>query len=371
MTDFVDYERTTLIPMKGSDPPWGSPPNAYELLKVELEFYIQNYFDKAGKLPTNDEIQLEACRIIFAAEVTASVQLNTAEMAPSPSWLRDVIMSAPGLVQQARFGPIRTSSESRHSILRIHGKGHLFELCPLEAHLRDYVLGQQIFDVPIDDDQLQREAGAIVRRMEEESGTPSDLFANWVVELISSSNDWLSGFKQRASVTNTSHTLDLSQCYQNDLDWDWSVQPPQSPNEAPVDNTSYASLFASIPTQPSPFPSTQETTPSIPTPTNAFDLYGRLRTLLPDDANFYRIFDSDMKRWAAATMSPKNPNCHVPSDEEIQHQARWIMYDGDDPWNQTPADYQAWLQQFKRGVGIAASVELVVDPKALSRGEGS
>ena len=63
--------------MKASDPPWGSPPNAYELIKVEIEFFIQRHFDIAGQLPTNDALQLEACRIIFAAEATASVQLNT------------------------------------------------------------------------------------------------------------------------------------------------------------------------------------------------------------------------------------------------------------------------------------------------------
>ena len=84
-------------------------------------------------------------------------------------------------------------------------------------------------------------------------------------------------------------------------------------------------------------------------------MYGRLRSLLPDDTNFYRIFDSDMRRWAASTLSPKNPNCHVPSDEEIQHQARWIMYDGDDPWNQTPADFPNWLSRFKREVGIGGA----------------
>jgi hypothetical protein len=94
---------------------------------------------------------------------------------------------------------------------------------------------------------------------------------------------------------------------------------------------------------------------STTTTATQVDTYGRLRSLLPDDTNFYRIFDSDMRRWAASTLSPKNPNCHVPSDEEIQHQARWIMYDGDDPWNQTPADFPNWLSRFKREVGIGGA----------------
>jgi hypothetical protein len=51
-------------------------------------------------------------------------------------------------------------------------------------------------------------------------------------------------------------------------------------------------------------------------------------------------------------MSPSNPGCHVPSDAEIQHHARWIIYESDDPWNQTAADHPEWLWRFKKDVGI-------------------
>ena len=43
----------------------------------------------------------------------------------------------------------------------------------------------------------------------------------------------------------------------------------------------------------------------------------------------------------------------VPSDAEIQNQARWVIYDDDDPWNQTAADNAEWLIRFKRNVGLA------------------
>ncbi|KAJ0300803.1 hypothetical protein Brms1b_012685 [Colletotrichum noveboracense] len=52
-------------------------------------------------------------------------------------------------------------------------------------------------------------------------------------------------------------------------------------------------------------------------------------------------------------MSPNNPNSHIPTDEEIRHQARWVLYDDDDPWNQTPADVEEWLLKFKKDVGLA------------------
>ena len=109
--------------MKGSDPSWGTPPNAYELLKVETEFFIQRYFDKHGHLPDNDTMQLEACRIIFAAETTSVMPDRLNEV----SWLRDLMMSSPELTERARFQPVRSSRESRHFPLRINAKDRLFE----------------------------------------------------------------------------------------------------------------------------------------------------------------------------------------------------------------------------------------------------
>jgi len=83
---------------------------------------------------------------------------------------------------------------------------------------------------------------------------------------------------------------------------------------------------------------------------------GFVRTgpLFFNDANCYRRLARELGRWVASVTSPNNPNCHVPTDEEIQHQARWILYDNDDPWNQTAADNAEWLRRFKRGVGLVA-----------------
>lgn len=354
--------------MKASDHPWGSPPNAFELLKVEIEFFVQNHFDKFGQLPTNDAMQLEACRIIFASEAPASMLLSTTEVAHSPSWLRDLVMSSAEITRQARFVPIRTVSESRQWPLRINGKDDMFQMCPLEAQLRAYVLGQQVLNMPLHDNLLHNEACAIVRRMEEESETPSDIVANWLVKGVYSSIDWLSSFKQRAGVQNMISSVGIPINAVPTSNWDANLaQISLDPAPQPMESILHQLMETNPLSEPSPISLSDDATSSVPTPPAVFDTYGRLRTLLPDDMNFYRIFDSDMKRWAAATMSPKNPNCHVPSDEEIQHQARWIMYDGDDPWNQTPADYDAWLRQFKRGAGIETDVPDVVDPAELTR----
>jgi len=42
----------------------------------------------------------------------------------------------------------------------------------------------------------------------------------------------------------------------------------------------------------------------------------------------------------------------VPTDCMLQRQARWILYENDDNWNQTAADNQEWLELFKKAHGL-------------------
>jgi hypothetical protein len=349
--------------MRASDPPWGSPPNGYELLKIEIEFFIQNYVDAHGKLPTNDVIQHEACRVIFAADASTNADLHGAPVIHGESWLRDLILSSPELTRQARFGPIRTSNESRHSPLKINGKDHLFEQCPLEARLRAFVVEQQALGLSVDDGQLQARMCEIVRQMEKESVTPSDMFANWLVKGIYSGSDWVLGFKLRAGVFDAPELPVLSSCIPPPLDMaEWT----NVANHPPSLSSTHMFPASTTTTKEMPFTTFGEDAFAPLSKTTIFDMQGRPKGFLPEDTNYFRIFESDIRRWVAATMSPKNPNCHVPSDQEIQHQARWIMYDGDDSWNQTPADYAEWLWRFKRDVGILNEVDSV-DPAQLLR----
>ena len=43
----------------------------------------------------------------------------------------------------------------------------------------------------------------------------------------------------------------------------------------------------------------------------------------------------------------------TPSDEMLQAHARRLLYDNDDPWNQTAADNPDWLKLFKKAHGLA------------------
>ncbi|KAM0262793.1 hypothetical protein ACHAQJ_001587 [Trichoderma viride] len=86
------------------------------------------------------------------------------------------------------------------------------------------------------------------------------------------------------------------------------------------------------------------------------------------DANCYGRLEKELTRFVASCLSPNNPLQHIPSDEEIQHQARWIIYDDDDPWNQTAADNAEWLARFKRDAGlVSADEEFSLSPVAPPR----
>jgi len=76
-----------------------------------------------------------------------------------------------------------------------------------------------------------------------------------------------------------------------------------------------------------------------------------------NDANCYGRLVRELTRFVTSCMSPNNPMQHVPTDAELQNQARWVIYDDDDPWNQTAADNAEWIIRFKRDVGLAPADE--------------
>ncbi|KAF3041390.1 hypothetical protein E8E12_009350 [Didymella heteroderae] len=337
---FNHLERNTPWPLRASDTPTATPVNAYELLKLEVNFFRQNYLDSNGVLPNDRTIQFEACRIIFASDALSDKGVSTPQRYEDESWLRDLIMYNSEITTEALFGPLRTASEGV-STLRIYGRDHLFEQCPMETQLRDFVRAHALASLGVPDWQIQQEAREIVRRTEV-SNTTLEGFANWVVQAIGASNDWLSAFKMRAGL----HDGDQKQPDEAGLAAIFSLESfNRHWSSAPVTMEPYspAALHEnSTNTDVSPIP--PPSTPGLP------DRYSQShRSMGP---NFFRLFTGDLRRWVLATMSPSNPGCHVPSDAEIQHHARWIMYESDDPWNQTAADHPEWLWRFKKDLGI-------------------
>jgi hypothetical protein len=71
------------------------------------------------------------------------------------------------------------------------------------------------------------------------------------------------------------------------------------------------------------------------------------------------LFESLTARLSEYVKAARNSGDLV-SDESLRKEARIIIFGGDDPWNQTPADNVEWLNFFKRGHGLdSGSCELL------------
>ncbi|KAF5709931.1 hypothetical protein FMUND_9775 [Fusarium mundagurra] len=386
----VELERGTPFPFAASGKPPDSPRSAYELITLELAYFISNHTDNTGSLPSHESLQLEACRIMFASEVTFP-EANL-DSHGSPSWFRDLLLSSDEIAQQARFAPIRSSTESRLSVLRVKGKNSLFEECPLESRLQAFMRDRRMRGLSeVSDGELQKEAGRIVMQMESELQTKPEFVANWLIGFLYKSTNWISDFRRRADLMSTDDSWKLpspgnmawsaeptSAQVQHDLSWvnnsslfggnDWAFGGQARPEGASMawqanepDKNAGQSTFDPSLDDFTWLWSDDTSPPKIPqtTPSPGVEGESGLRPTwlgpgiyVLNDPNHLPWFAREMKRWVKAAMSPNNPICHVPSDEELRHQARCLLYNDDDPWNQTPADHAQWLEMFKKEVGI-------------------
>ena len=381
-------ERTTPFPFTAKHSLLESPRNAYELIMLELMSFVDIYHDKTGRIPTSEEIQFDACRIVFAAEVPAY------RGAECGSWLRDLIVSAGEIVHRAKLSPLRSPTESRLAFLKIIGQDHPFEGCPHEARLQEFARSRP--GAPLTDGELQQEACRIIQHMESDSASPTDIPATWLLELARSSTAWLSAFRQRAGLGQTDSSpvpqpsvtdpsmIDLILHNYNELERRLTehveilrghgIEPDDANlrqqalrlinefdndewKEAAAKNHSWLARFKrrhlpwssiySPPEAPGTSCATDDRTQKKVICTSGFPdsnqalvskAGGPNQPIRPtinakpglyflNDPNFDRWVARELARWVAATMSPHNPNRHVPTDEELQHQARWIMYE--------------------------------------------
>lgn len=281
---------------------------------------MQTHFDLSGKMPETSTMQLEACRIIFASEVLSTCQ----DVAPS-SWLRDLILSCKPITDQAKFGPLRLRKESRLSVLKINGRENMFELCPLEAQLWNFVKANEATGAAVLDENIQEEASKIVTYMEQISKTPSDVFANWLIKLIYASTEWLQSFKARAFSTQSGIAVSVTP-HEPGTILAYDSTPILRP--APLQMGTTSSIVAANLPNVHIDPATYHLARDSDTPQDNDNLFPPARSrMFVDNANFFSWLVRDLTRWVKATMSPNNPNCHIPTDEELQHQARCIEYD--------------------------------------------
>lgn len=360
-----------------------SPTNAYDLLKFELQYWAQHWIVDTGRGPTDDDIQQEACRIIFGAEAQSPNATRS-----NSSWFRDLILAKEELTKSAMYEPSRRQAENRMSSLRINGRDNIFENCELEGQLQDFVKARTLLGLTAMDHELQVEACKIIGRMEEKSNSPSDDVANWLLRLIHANSTWLADFRKRAHLPHSEDIVNNNErskdpmlidstihnysrldrelgeflqvqrslgleptdsdlqlqsrliIYDNDDDWNQTAaddaewlgnfrerHPPQS-NTTGTTSSSSPTVYQPTPFRPlgsPPNPRSSQAPTLIDTTASAPSI--RPGPFFLNDTNCYNRLAKELGRFVASTTSANNPNRHVPTDEELQHQARWILFD--------------------------------------------
>ncbi|CAK7563692.1 MAG: hypothetical protein SEPTF4163_001567 [Sporothrix epigloea] len=423
----IHDERNSPLPFSAASQSPGSPRNAYELFQGELSYWIQEQQDKC-KTITDQDLRVEACRIVYASELGSRLS------AKNTSWLRDLLMDDGECARRARLSPIRTQAESRMASMRINGQASIFDVCPLEAALFDFVRSQSQLGITPSDAELQTIACDLIRKMEfqltEGPGvsdrtriTTEKRIAEFWLRMIQASTGWLAAFRKRAhlpqseassgplqlgNVSGNSDTnlhgtnkrleselaeyvrdqskagkltlddaalqrqariivygLDngWSQTAANSLPWLTAFKDRHMRDQPQVTSHHSGKTGRGAACDNGCQSSRASNDPALLVPSPFF----------LNDTNCYRRLARELTRYVNILMSPNNPNSHVPTDAELQHQARWILYDDDDPWNQTAADNAEWLMRFKRDVGILPADNgpgLTVDTTSWSLSQG-
>ncbi|EGY23399.1 uncharacterized protein VDAG_04837 [Verticillium dahliae VdLs.17] len=350
----IDFERNSPWPFTTNRGPPATPPSAFELIKIELDS-LASLHDENANPPSQEDLQYESCCIISGSEMLSPSQDVSGK---PPSWLRELLISDEDILRRAQNRPLGSNLKARVTELRINGKADIFDSCNLEEDLQAFVqLSQsQRLGSQIDDTDLQREACQIVENLDAQSKQSSVFFVTFLTSLIHSSTHWLESFRRRAGlsamvanpgfgtselVMTTSSTHRSPEC----------AKPSTGILENPsiyTPNAALGSVTELTPGYDSPcYQGVEQKEPLT-------NLSGPQQFNFLSTDTFYWGLRRELSRFVAMTISPKNPQWHIPTDEELQCQARWIMFDSDDTWDQTPADNVEWLLQFKRDNGLTA-----------------
>ncbi|KAG9249521.1 homeobox and C2H2 transcription factor [Emericellopsis atlantica] len=338
----IHYERYSPWPFTGYQGPPDTPSSAFELISAEMEYYSNEYMAAHQRRPTLPEMQYECCsRVMGAEQLTAAHNRQTrgdgGDVGTSASWLRDLIMCDESIAREARLRPLRDAAKVSITPLRIIGRATLFESCALEGELQQRVQASHAVGLAVTNQDIRVLACQVVADMTATAKRPSKSTQDFLIELIyTASGTWFTKFRERAG-------LPIDDACPSELHGAGSGWHDESVMEATLGGPE-ASLGSLTMTD-----DVSSYSPNFQSPHGAA---GGLREHRLGDDSCYRRLMKELVRYTRSAMSPYNPNRHVPTDEELQHHARWIMFDDDDPWNQTPADNAEWLRHFKKDQGL-------------------
>ncbi|CRK31426.1 hypothetical protein BN1708_005429 [Verticillium longisporum] len=166
--DLIEFERTSPWPFTTDRGPPATPANAFELIKIELD-YFASCLDEKNVPPSQEVLQYESCCVIVGSEMLSPSQdaLNTPR-----SWLRDLLMSDEHVARRARNTPLASIVKARATELRINSKADIFDSCSLEEQLQLFMAQNHDYESPVDDVDLQRGACQVVQDADAQSRQP-------------------------------------------------------------------------------------------------------------------------------------------------------------------------------------------------------
>ncbi|KXH58683.1 hypothetical protein CSAL01_11381 [Colletotrichum salicis] len=360
----------------------GARPNAHQLLKEEIALYIQNHFDKEGDFPCDQDL----CRLVQSVIQAAERIWGTSPSAPS-SWLRDILIPA-NLVELDGEVDIGNPHHIQSPLSLDSGEG-IFENCPLEDQLRRFVRMHHTLGRECPDHNIQSEACRILNQIEGTSLFTSRHMLGFLTRLIWESAEWIYPLRRRAKkdlldirtekISNgqdvvrlgagltemgaqwfTPQGSSLSTGSSSSAPAGTSLEPAEcriwrhqvagdldftnSPASHPHSNSSSAPKPPNVtdfhPEYSHTFGAdegvnlwTSLRMPSDHFIHSGFTLTGRNNLVRAPSAKdsysdgAYQRLARELALYVMKTTSPNNPERHVPTDDDLRYQGRWILFD--------------------------------------------
>jgi hypothetical protein len=278
-----------------------------------------------GLTPTDAELKAAGCRILMEYDRMYS----TVQSATAATWFCEQIMASNSWTDRFRerigLPPSVEIQDGQVRSKEVDQTIHNYQT--LEAKLAEFVKLQSDLGITPSDSDLQRQARMIIFEVD-------DPF----LQTAADDAYWLVHFKSNHGLSN-------------------GDGPMKSINKGSVG--SHSQSRSPDPSLSSGTTGSIQSSPQPQQPEKARSLFSL------HDAKCYRRLELELSRFVSSCMSKNSPNPHVPTDEEIRRQARWIIYNDDDPWNQTAVDNAEWLLRFKRSNGLAPPEDGPGMPKTL------
>ncbi|CZT01132.1 related to monocarboxylate transporter 4 [Rhynchosporium graminicola] len=293
-----------------------------------------------GLTPTDSELQAECCRILEEHEHQSSYKCQ-----PALVWFKYLVMASSCWLRgfRERSGLPRSSEILSEEVRSLDDKSIDYSIhnhLRLVHELKDWVRFQTSLGNFPSDFELQNQARMIVFK-NDDAWNQTAMDDPSMFQQFKQQAGLITIDSARPNMPEVSETTESSQASPKTLHWDLKNTHMHPRLESVRTKNTHPILEASFPRQIMNQPSTN-TNPTQP-----------LKYFL-NDANCYGRLVRELTRFVTTCISANNPNQHLPSDAEIQNQARWVIYDDDDPWNQTAADNAEWLIRFKRDVGLSS-----------------